>query len=189
VLVRPILVRLSPLFGSLLLLLVAAPASGQATERRAWGVGASIGLVNDVSEDWEIDGFEGAEFEGWAEYRLIDRTILRVSHGSVRPQGDIPEPEPGAPDDVVQRISYWTIGANYQFWEGDYVSGIFGGLGLYDVDTQRTQEDTWGWHFGVEGDLVLTGGLSLVGRLGYHWIDATPKQQFVRADAGLTFRF
>jgi hypothetical protein len=191
VFVRFTLVRFAAAVSSLLILLVATEAAAQttATDRRALGIGASIGLVNDISDDFEIDAFEGPEFEGWIEYRLIDRTILRVTYGSVQPHGDVPEAPPGAPVNVLQRTSYWTIGTEYLFWEGDYVSGVFGGLGLYDVDFQQTDEDTWGWHFGVSGDLGLTGGLSLVGRLSYHWVDSHPKVQFVKADAGLTFRF
>jgi hypothetical protein len=185
------LVRLAMSLTGLLILLVATPAAAQttATDRRAFGIGASIGLVNDITEDFEIDNFEGPEFEGWMEYRLIDRTILRVTYGSLQPLGDIGEPPPAAPGNLVQRVTYWTVGTEYLFWEGDYVSGVFGGVGLYEVDAQQTEEDTWGLHIGVSGDLGLTGGLSLVGRLSYHWVDSDVKVRFVKADAGLTYRF
>jgi hypothetical protein len=191
VFVRFILVRLPAIPALLLLLLVATPLAAQtpATDRRAFGIGASIGLINDVTEDFDFDNFESPEFEGWIEYRLIDRTILRGSYGSVQPLGEIPEPPPAAPGNLVQRVTYWTIGTEYLFWEGDYISGVFGGVGLYEVDAQHTEEDTWGWHLGVSGDLVLTGGLSLIGRLSYHWVDSDVKVRFIKADAGLTYRF
>nr|MDQ5873736.1 hypothetical protein [Acidobacteriota bacterium] len=40
-----------------------------------WGVGASIGLVNDVEKRFRLDEFDPGDFNGWVDFRLEEHVI------------------------------------------------------------------------------------------------------------------
>ncbi|MEO8347634.1 MAG: hypothetical protein ABI610_01885 [Acidobacteriota bacterium] len=170
-----------------------------------WGVGASIGLVNDVERRFRLDEFDSGDFNGWIDFRLEERVILRGTLGTMETRGDnagrIVEIDG---DDVVLpeldvRIDYATIGASYQFWEGDYTSGVFGGIGGYKVNPDPTSQDitnfrdfhetVFGWHIGVDGDLRILARLSIVGRITFHKIRSETARSLLTANAGAVFRF
>ena len=96
-------------------------------------------------------------------------------------------------------MDYATVGISYQFWEGDYTSGVFGGIGGYKVNPDPVAQDitnfrdrnetVFGWHFGVDGDLRVISRLSIVGRLTYHSVVSESKRSLLTANAGAVFRF
>ena len=170
-----------------------------------WGVGASIGLVNDVERKFRLDEFDPGDFNGWVDFRLEPHVILRGTIGTMETSGDnagrVVEIDG---DDVVLpeldvRIDYATIGASYQFWEGDYTSGIFAGIGGYKVNPEPTFEDitdlrdfhetVFGWHVGLDGDLRVLAHLSIVGRIIFHKIRSETGRSLLTANAGAVFRF
>jgi hypothetical protein len=170
-----------------------------------WGVGASLGLVNDVERRFRLDEFDPRDATAWVDFRLEEQVILRGTFGSLKTSGDnagrVVEIE-GA--DVVLpqlevRIDYATVGASYQFWEGDYTSGIFGGIGGYKVNPEPTPEDiadlrdfhetVFGWHLGLDGDVRVLARLSLVGRITFHKIRSESGRSLLTANAGAVFRF
>ena len=102
--------------------------------------------------------------------------------------------------DLKTRIDYATIGVSYQFWEGDYTSGFFGGIGGYKVNPdpapseaitnfRDARESVFGWHIGVDGDLRVVSRLSIVGRLTFHEIYSLSRRSILTANAGAIFRF
>jgi len=170
-----------------------------------WGVGASIGLVNDVERKFRLDDFDPSDFNGWVDFRLEPQVVLRGTIGTMETSGDnagrIVEIDG---DDVVLpeldvRIDYATIGASYLFWEGDYTSGIFGGIGGYKVNPEPTSEDitnlrdfhetVFGWHVGLDGDLRVLARLSIVGRVTFHKIRSESGRSLLTANAGAVYRF
>lgn len=170
-----------------------------------WGVGASIGLVNDVERRFRLDEFEPRDGSAWVDFRLEERVVLRGTAGSMKTTGDnagrvveIAGADVVLPD-LDQRIDYGTVGVSYLFWEGDYTSGIFGGIGGYRVDPDRAppeiavfrdrNETVFGWHIGVDGDLRILARLSLVGRLTYHKIRSESGRSILTANAGAVLRF
>jgi hypothetical protein len=100
---------------------------------------------------------------------------------------------------LKERIDYTTVGVSYQFWEGDYTSGIFGGVGGYKIDPdpaparfsafRDASETVWGWHIGVDGDLRVFARLSIVGRVTYHNVRTDTVRSLLTANAGAVFRF
>jgi hypothetical protein len=183
------------------LLLFATLAGASAAED--WGIGASIGLVNDVEERLRLDEFGNQDVNAWVDFRLDDQVILRGTFGSLKVKGenagllagDPPSPLP----DLESRIDYATIGVSYQFWEGDYTSGLFGGIGGYRVDPDPApdaiadfrdpREKVFGWHLGVDADLRVLSRLSIVGRLTFHKIESEFERSLVTANAGAVYRF
>lgn len=170
-----------------------------------WGVGASLGLVNDVERRFRLDDFDPSDFNGWVEFRLEPQVVLRGTIGRMETSGDnagriveIDGDEFVLPELDV-RIDYATIGASYLFWEGDYTSGIFGGIGGYKVNPEPTSEDitdlrdfhetVFGWHLGLDGDVRILAHLSIVGRITYHKIRSESGRSLLTANAGAVYRF
>ena len=184
--------------GSLLAIALAAPASAE-----DWGIGASVGLVNDVESRLRLDEFESGDASAWLDYRLEDHVILRGTVGSMKTKGENagrfpPDSETPLPD-LEQRVDYATVGAAYQFWEGDHTSALFGGIGGYRIDPDPVAEElrdfrdphekVFGWHVGVEGDLRVLSRVSIVGRLTYHKVRSEFGRSFLTANAGAVYRF
>jgi hypothetical protein len=179
---------------------LAAPALAE-----DWTVGASIGLVNDVERSFRLDDFHPREGNGWVDFRLEDRVLLRGTAGSMKVNGDnagrtaVVGGAAVVLPDLRTRIDYVTVGVSYQFWEGDYTSGIFGGIGGYKVNPDPSpqeitnlrdrNETVLGWHFGVDGDLRILSRLSLVGRLTFHYVRSESVRSLLAANVGAAFRF
>lgn len=185
--------------------LLAAGALAAPALAEDWGVGISVGLVNDVERRFRLDEFDSGDFNGWVDFKLEPHVTLRGTLGSMETSGDnagrVVEIDG---DDVVLprldvRIDYATIGASYQFWEGDYTSGIFGGIGGYKVNPDSTSDDiadlrdfhetVFGWHVGLDGDLRVLARLSIVGRITFHKIRSETGRSLLTANAGAVFRF
>lgn len=146
-----------------------------------WGVGASVGMVNDIQNKFRLDGFGKTDWNGWVSFQLEDRVVLRATLGSLLVKGanaglvvSIPA---GAPPtrlpDLTDRINYWTVGVSYEFWEGDSTSGFFGGIGGYRVNSRAVDpqlepyrdvgETVFGWHAGVDTGFRVVSGFFLIG--------------------------
>ena len=170
-----------------------------------WAVGASLGVVNDVERSFRLDDFHPRDGNAWVDFRLEDRVILRGTFGSMKVNGDNAGRNAGVGGgavilpDLRTRIDYATVGASYQFWEGDYTSGIFGGIGGYKINPDPSPQDitnfrdrnetVLGWHFGVDGDLRVLSRLSIVGRITYHYVVSESKRSLLAANIGAAFRF
>jgi len=170
-----------------------------------WAVGASLGLVNDVERSFRLDEFHPREGNAWVDFQLEDRVVLRGTAGSMKVNGDnagrtaVVGGEEVVLPDLRTRIDYATVGISYQFWEGDYTSGIFGGIGGYKVNPDPARQEitnlrdrnetVFGWHFGVDGDFRILSRLSLVGRLTYHNVRSESVRSLLTANAGAVFRF
>jgi hypothetical protein len=183
-------------------LLAPLPAAAQ-----EWAVGFAYGIVTDVEDDLRLDEFDPRDVTGWVEYRLENQVRLRGAFGSMKADGDAAGEQaalvPGAPPSTLPelraRIDYATIGVAYQFWEGNYTSGLFGGIGGYKVNPDPAppglanfrdrHETVFGWHLGVDADVRILSRLSLIGRLTYHKIRSETGRSLLSATAGMLYRF
>jgi hypothetical protein len=178
----------------------AAPALAQ-----DWGVGASIGLTNDVEHRIRLDHFDPRDVNAWVDFALEERVLLRGTMGSIKTKGakaglvaDIDGDEVVLPD-LKERIDYVNVAVSYQFWEGDFTSGIFGGIGGYKIDPDRVEaefrdfqdakETVFGFHAGLDGDLRVISHLSIVGRITFHKIFSDTNRSLLTANVGAAFRF
>jgi hypothetical protein len=172
-----------------------------------WGVGASVGVVNDVQNRFRPDGFHKPDWNGWGSFELESRVVLRATVGSLLVKGanagrlvSIPAGAPPTPlPDLTDRINYLTVGVSYEFWEGDYTSGLFGGLGGYRVNPRAVDpqflpyrdvgETVFGWHVGADASLRVVSRFSLIGRVTFHGIDSARSRSLLTANAGIAYRF
>jgi hypothetical protein len=183
-------------------LLAPLPAAAQ-----EWAIGFAYGIVTDVEDDLRLDEFDPRDVTGWVEYRLENQVRLRGAFGSMKADGDAAGEQaalvPGAPPTTLPelraRIDYATIGVAYQFWEGNYTSGLFGGIGGYKVNPDPAppgfanfrdrHETVFGWHLGVDADVRILSRVSLIGRLTYHKIRSETGRSLLSATAGMLYRF
>ena len=170
-----------------------------------WAVGASLGVVNDVERSFRLDEFHPRDGNAWVDFRLEERVILRGTFGSMKVNGDnagragVVGGNAVVLPDLRTRMDYATVGVSYQFWEGDYTSGVFGGIGGYKVNPDPSPQDitnfrdrnetVLGWHFGVDGDLRVLTRLSIVGRLTFHYVVSESKRSLLAANIGAAYRF
>ncbi len=171
------------------------------------GVGATIGLVNDVGGRFHVDEFKSKDVNLWADYEVQEKVLVRAMLGTLKVKGanagkDVTLVE-GGPlvtlPDLTEHIDYATIGVSYLFAEGSYTSGIFAGFGGYkvrpdsapaEVANYRDQRETaFGWHGGVEGGMQIVTRLSFLLRLTYHNIRSESGRSLLTANAGFAYRF
>src|ERR1700730_8024541 len=111
-------------------------------QAQGWGVGASVGLTNDIDHRFALDEFRRHDVNAWVQYEIEEKVILRGSFGSLRVSGanarktgDVGG-SPIALPDLTDRINYGTLGISYEFWEGTYTSGLFAGIGGYRIEPE-----------------------------------------------------
>ena len=186
---------------------VAFLAAGPLLAQGSIGVGATIGLVNDVGGRFHIDEFKSKDVNLWADYEVQDKVLVRAMLGTLKVKGanagkDVTLVANGpivTLPDLTEHIDYATIGVSYLFAEGSYTSGIFAGFGGYkvrpdsapaDVANYRDQRETaFGWHGGVEGGMHIVSRLSFMIRLTYHSIRSESGRSLLTANAGFGYRF
>jgi hypothetical protein len=171
------------------------------------GVGATIGLVNDVGGRFHVDEFKSKDVNLWADYEVQDKVLVRAMLGTLKVKGANAGKDvtlvAGGPlvtlPDLTEHIDYATIGVSYLFAEGGYTSGIFAGFGGYkvrpdsapaEVANYRDQRETaFGWHGGVEGGVQIVSRLSFLVRVTYHSIRSESGRSLLTANAGFGYRF
>ena len=171
------------------------------------GVGATIGLVNDVGGRFHVDEFKSKDVNLWADYEVQDKVLVRAMLGTLKVKGANAGKDvtlvAGGPlvtlPDLTEHIDYATLGVSYQFAEGGYTSGLFAGFGGYkvrpdsapaEVANYRDQRETaFGWHGGVEGGMQIVSRLSFLVRLTYHNIRSESGRSLLTANAGFGYRF
>jgi hypothetical protein len=181
--------------------LAASPALAQ-----SWAVGGAAGAVNDVSRHFSIDEFHSQDWHVWGQFEIEPKVQVRGTYGSFRTRAA----ESGQPGNdasgnpiivpvLTTRVDYGTIGVSYEFWEGDYTSGMFAGIGAYKLrpneappgfeDFRDPQRTVFGWHAGVDGTFKIVNRFSLVTRLTFHRFSADTGRSILTADAGFQYRF
>ena len=170
-----------------------------------WGVGGSVGLVTDVEHRIRVKNFDPRDRNFWLQFQLEERAVLRATYGSIETRSskselvvDVDGDEVLLPEMKVD-IDYLTLGVSYQFWEGDFTSGLFGGIGGYRVEPDPVpegfeefgdaKETVFGLHVGVDADLRIISRLSLVGRLTFHKVFSDTNRYLLVAGVGAQFRF
>jgi Outer membrane protein beta-barrel domain len=186
---------------------VAFFAAGPLLAQGSIGVGATIGLVNDVGGRFHVDEFKSKDVNIWADYEVQEKVLVRAMLGTLKVKGANAGKDvtlvAGGPivtlPDLTEHIDYATLGVSYLFAEGGYTSGLFAGFGGYKVRPDsvaaefanyRDQRETaFGWHGGVEGGMQIVSHLSFLMRLTYHNIRSESGRSLLTANAGFGYRF
>lgn len=167
---------------------VLLPAALEAQES-TWTLSALGGLGAAIDEGGSA-GF-GLQVGGAL---VVDRqTNIWLRLGSVGfDTGD----DAGALDDAG--ATYVNIGGEYQFFEGYYDSGVFLGLGAYNVDGTRigavgpardVDDTVLGLVLGVSGEFKVTPKFAFLVEVAGHVLDSDDAQVLATAHAGVAWHF
>jgi len=116
-----------------------------------------------------------------AGQRLLSLRLGRLSFGSDDVLGSLADPQ----------LDYATVGGEYRFDEGSYVSGLFLGLGAYrlegilPVSGARDEETVLGLNLGASGLFDLTQRVSLTGEISAHLLNSDVAEIFLVALGGI----
>jgi hypothetical protein len=190
------------------LFFVALCLGAAAMHAQNWGVGATVGLVNDVSIDGTFDGFKRSEVTAWADYKMEHNTLLRGTFGWMRTTQTNSESTVTTPDGpltlplVKERVNYGWSECRTSSGRASTprVSSAASAVTTSSRTNPKTlspvfdpyldrNETVFGWHVGMDGDFRLMKHLSLIIRFTYHNVSAHPHRQWVTADTGLVAKF
>lgn len=171
---------------ALLVLLVAAGASSSGAQERVFSIAVSGGLAGSLDED--EGGFSNATFQGRFAVETARRRLVSVRLGRMDFDG---EPLGGAFDATVD---YLTVAGEYLFDESYYESGLYAGLGLFDLASTRFDgrpgdETAVGLVVGALGEFRLTDRWFVYGEAGFAYTNLELAQLFADLQLGVGFRF
>ncbi len=166
---------------ALTLLAGATPAE----ELRPFRLSVSTGLGG--SFDSEADtSFDNSSFQlgfAWARDHI---TLVGVRYGQL-------DLDSGTPDLFSAELTYVTIAGEYVFSEGYYESGLYLGLGIYELDGSTSlgpfDETAVGLTVGVTGEFPITARWAILLEISGHYADISTVRLFAMGHAGLAYRF
>ena len=170
---RPVLLALATVFA-----LLAGSVSAAAQERYSYNVSLGPALGGSLDEGLGSTGFLGS-----FSWRTQPRTSVGIRFGSFDLSGE----QVGSLVDPTLR--YATISGEYHFQEIYYQSGVFFGLGLYQLGNGADSEEGAGLTLGVSGDFPLNERFSIVVELSGHYADIDADSTFGTLSAGVAYRF
>ncbi len=91
-------------------------------------------------------------------------------------------------------LTYLTVAGEYRYPEALYDSGVFLGLGLYDLEGAVagggvSSEMSLGLTGGATGDWDLSRRFSIVAELSAHLVDSDEARIFLQLQAGVAYHF
>lgn len=169
-------------------LAAAAPAAAQVQETYTYTGSLFAGLAGSTDAD-PGDGVDNAALQLGFNFVTKPRTQLALRLGRFDLGSD--DRFGGLRD---AQLTYLTAGAQYRLNEGYYESGVFAGLGIYDLDgtavtADADSETAVGVHLGVLGDFTITRRLSFLIELSGHYVDFREASFFAMGMAGVGFHF
>ncbi|MXX60148.1 MAG: hypothetical protein F4112_11740 [Holophagales bacterium] len=170
-----------PALATVLLLLAGA---GSADAQGQYSYTLSLGPSFGGSLDGEPDGgLDHAGFLASFSWRTQPRTAVGVRVGSKDLSGD----QVGTLASPTFR--YATIAGEYRFNDLYYESGVFMGLGVYQLDDGVESEEGVGLTLGVTGDFPINERFSVVVELVGHYADLDASSTHATVHAGVAYHF
>ena len=164
------------------LLLLAGAASAGAQERYSYTL--SLGPTFGGSLDGEPDsGLDHAGFLASFSWRTQPRTSVGVRVGSADLSGD----QVGTMASPTFR--YATIAGEYRFNDLYYESGVFMGLGVYQLGDGVESDEGVGLTLGVTGDFPINERFSVIVELVGHYADLDAASTHATVHAGVAYHF
>jgi len=171
---------------SLVVLCLAMMALGTSYKAEAEdsGYDFTLGLLGGVGGTEETDSYSEPSFEILGGMELYPRAFFMVRLGQIQldeKSGALPEGD----------LRYLTVSTEYRIPAGFYDSGLFIGLGYYDLrsDNGFTDETAFGVNLGVTGDIPLGKHLSVLIELSGHYADLDATQVLLMGHAGIAVHF
>lgn len=162
-----------------ILALASAPAVGLAQSPHTYSVGLMAGL-GGTFEDTPDFGFDNFGWQAFFTMKIETSTRWGVRAGELGLDAGALEAD----------LRYVTLSGEYLFADRWFESGLYIGLGAYDVDAPLLGDDSsLGLVVGVTADFALAGRFSLLLELSGHYADLDAAQIFVMGHGGVAYRF
>jgi hypothetical protein len=162
-----------------------APAT--AAESYSYTLGILGGVGGSIDADPGV-GYDNLALQLNLGFVVSPRTHLVARLG----QMDL-EDERGFAGLFGADLTYLSVSGEYRYSEPLYESGLFLGLGAYQLNGhvlgESIDDTALGLHFGVTGDFRLNAGWSVVAELSAHWADLDESQTFALGHVGLAYHF
>ncbi len=146
-----------------------------------FGLSLILGGTSDAEPD---PGFDNLGFQATFSFETSPRLLIAGRAGLLPLDTD-----EGSGFDAD--LGYLTVGGEYRLSESYYESGLFIGLGVYDLsgDTFVDNETSLGLSLGITGDFRINNRFSFVAELMGHAVDMDYTNFFVTANAGVAYHF
>lgn len=175
---------LLPVFAVLSLIVVSSAGAQENLHRRAsllLGIGG--GLYSD-----EASGFSNQSFQLGLSFETERDTLVGFRYGQLAFDDGLDGDGFSTAD-----LSYLTVAGEYRFNEGYYESGLFLGVGAYDLETRDARgsdDDTGiGATLGVTGEFRVSRRVAVLVELSLHWADLDAVNLFSLGHAGMVVRW
>jgi hypothetical protein len=167
------------------LVLVAAVSAAGAQDRYPFRASAFLGLGGADSDEGG-SSFDNDTFQLGFSWKSDDDILVGVRVGEL-------SFDEGPGGRLGSDLTYATIGGEYLFNEGYYVSGVYLGLGWYGLDEdalpQFDSDDAVGLALGLTGDFRMTDRFSILIELSGHYTDLDDADLLGMGHVGVAFRF
>lgn len=165
----------------------AAHGQGRGEERYPFRFSAFYGLGGPI-DDPGAGAFDQESYQLGFSWITDWDVLVGVRYGEL----DFGEDE-GVGGRSGSDLTYATIGGEYLFDEGYYTSGVYLGVGWYDLGEDPIAEipsdSAIGLALGLTGDFRVTRRLSILIELSGHYTDLDDADLLAMGHAGLAFRF
>ncbi|MEM6456282.1 MAG: hypothetical protein AAF772_14400 [Acidobacteriota bacterium] len=171
-----------------LALLALAPAAS--AQYITLGISAGIGGADEIDGPGSVEidpGFDNLGIQLSAAFETTPRNGFVIRLGQFDLESDID----GVGDLFDSELTYATVAGFYKFSESYYKSGLFLGVGYYDLSGERAIDDESGagLTFGVTGDFPINQRLGVAIEFAGHATDLDTADVFITGHVGLTLRF
>jgi len=171
--------------GLIALTLMVATSGAVAAQAPIFSFALSGGMAGSFDED---TGFSNTTFQARFAVETAQNQFLAIRLGRM----DFADASLSLVTEAT--IDYLTIAGEYLFSEGNYESGFFMGLGLYDMtgvrpDNTSGDEGTIGLVAGAVGEFDMSERWFFYGEAAFHYINLEAAQMFADIQVGLGFRF
>lgn len=159
---------------------VPAASSAQSSANYSVGLMLGVGGSTDAEPDTE---FGNVSFQAYFAMKTQPKTefVARLGQLALDTEGSFFDAD----------LTYLTLTGEYEFPGGGYESGLFLGLGIYNLngDFGIDDESALGLTVGTTGDFRLTDRLSLMLELSGHYADLDYAQFFLMGHVGIAYHF
>jgi hypothetical protein len=200
------------LFLLALIVIGAMPAVAQETNEFGFLIGGSRRFVNgggsirsitgDVESDWLESNFalSNSSFELYWSIPIEPELSLKFKGGRMETEIAIPymadDPVTEEVDSVLFRrdvegeVTHVEALVEYEFDEPFGSSGLFAGLGFYQLAAEEEESrTTWGFTAGVNADFPITRRYGAVVEAAYHWTRTDFDPRYLTVSGGLRVSF